>query len=396
MNEISKLISSLLLLGVGFVAASLVGPPEFVGRLSHYLQPQVETPPDSLRPLASNSTVPGQRTDGWPALPTPTAEAAATSMNRPTTPPSAIESAASSPWGNVAQVSTNAPAASWIEAEPAATRDAMATSTDLDSGWLTASNFGVPAAPLADTSRYESTPSRGQLTPVQRGANSASNPELVASIDPIPTWPELRAPESPVDLSAPLLAEQTAELRSLPETSPYGERPRFEATSSADTSWNPLRTEAARPQYDPVDRQPVAATYTQHVVTDGDTLASLAKRYLGEPSRAGELFELNRDRLEHPDVLPIGMVLLTPELAHRGSTPQAPAPNAFPALRPDASDFATVSAHSPLATQLGNEDRRALTPINVTAGDRPLTDAQRLGPVNPRYNSEVSWDANRW
>lgn len=214
-------------------------------------------------------------------------------------------------------------------------------------------------------------------------------------IEQSPVWPELRAPQPPVDLSEPRSIDTAAGLRPLPETSPYGERPRFDATSAADTSWNPLRAGPAPSQFAPIDRQPVKATYTKHVVTDGDTLASLAKRYLGEASRAGELFELNRDRLEHPDVLPIGMLLLTPDMPRRSPLSQVPSPAAFPALRPDASDFATVSAYEPVMTPSDMPARGSLTPINVTT-ERPLTEAQRLGPVDPLYDREVSWDANRW
>jgi nucleoid-associated protein YgaU len=45
---------------------------------------------------------------------------------------------------------------------------------------------------------------------------------------------------------------------------------------------------------------------------DGDTLASLAKRYLGDAARAGEIFEANRDVLPSPDTLPIGAILRIP------------------------------------------------------------------------------------
>jgi len=49
-----------------------------------------------------------------------------------------------------------------------------------------------------------------------------------------------------------------------------------------------------------------------HVVVDGDTLPSLAERYLGDASRWKEIFDANRDLLFDPDVLPIGSRLRLP------------------------------------------------------------------------------------
>ena len=49
-----------------------------------------------------------------------------------------------------------------------------------------------------------------------------------------------------------------------------------------------------------------------HKVVDGDTLASLAQRYLGQADRAREIFEANRDVLPSPEALPIGAVLRIP------------------------------------------------------------------------------------
>jgi nucleoid-associated protein YgaU len=49
-----------------------------------------------------------------------------------------------------------------------------------------------------------------------------------------------------------------------------------------------------------------------HVVHDGDTLERLAERYLSDGSRALELFDLNRDVLENPHLLAIGVELRIP------------------------------------------------------------------------------------
>ena len=52
-----------------------------------------------------------------------------------------------------------------------------------------------------------------------------------------------------------------------------------------------------------------------HKVREGESLSSVARRYYGEgPARLSFLFRSNRDRLRAPDHLPIGTVLLVPEL----------------------------------------------------------------------------------
>ena len=49
-----------------------------------------------------------------------------------------------------------------------------------------------------------------------------------------------------------------------------------------------------------------------HKVADGDTLASLAERYLGDAARSEEIYRANRDVLSRPDALPIGVTLKIP------------------------------------------------------------------------------------
>ncbi len=56
-----------------------------------------------------------------------------------------------------------------------------------------------------------------------------------------------------------------------------------------------------------------------HVVVDGDSLQNLAGRYLDNPQRSQEIFELNRDVLANPELLPIGAELRIPERFARSS-----------------------------------------------------------------------------
>ena len=52
--------------------------------------------------------------------------------------------------------------------------------------------------------------------------------------------------------------------------------------------------------------------WRRHRIVEGDNLAALAQRYLGDASRAGEIHVANIDRLMSPDLLPLGVTLLIP------------------------------------------------------------------------------------
>ncbi|NLS95603.1 MAG: LysM peptidoglycan-binding domain-containing protein [Planctomycetaceae bacterium] len=49
-----------------------------------------------------------------------------------------------------------------------------------------------------------------------------------------------------------------------------------------------------------------------HAVRDGDTLEGLAQRYLGDRSRWREIYQVNRDRIQQPELLPLGTKLVIP------------------------------------------------------------------------------------
>lgn len=51
----------------------------------------------------------------------------------------------------------------------------------------------------------------------------------------------------------------------------------------------------------------------EHKIEDGDTLEQMAARYLGSPSRADEIFELNQNVLSSKEELPVGVTLRIPD-----------------------------------------------------------------------------------
>jgi nucleoid-associated protein YgaU len=50
-----------------------------------------------------------------------------------------------------------------------------------------------------------------------------------------------------------------------------------------------------------------------HRIVDGDSLPKLATRYLRDAARSAEIFDLNRELLHSPDLLPIGAELKLPD-----------------------------------------------------------------------------------
>jgi nucleoid-associated protein YgaU len=81
--------------------------------------------------------------------------------------------------------------------------------------------------------------------------------------------------------------------------------------SSQRAAWPRLAADDWRddPEATPSDDESAGGS---HVIVDGDTLESLAQRYLGAADRADELFHANRDVLSDPQLLPIGAMLRIP------------------------------------------------------------------------------------
>jgi len=117
------------------------------------------------------------------------------------------------------------------------------------------------------------------------GAAEASSPGAVSPPGPPATVRARLTDPSP----APQLARTYPRLEGLPMPHPWGG-----TTGRASGS----------------NRGQTSVRY--HLVVDGDTLAELARRYLGSARRAGEIFEANRDVLPSPDALPIGARLRIP------------------------------------------------------------------------------------
>ena len=83
----------------------------------------------------------------------------------------------------------------------------------------------------------------------------------------------------------------------------------------------------------------VRADLHRHRIVDGDTLANLAERYLGSRDRDEEIYEANRQVLEHRELLPVGTEIVIPlpsaELSHPEDS-SGRSREDYPAYSPDA------------------------------------------------------------
>lgn len=76
------------------------------------------------------------------------------------------------------------------------------------------------------------------------------------------------------------------------------------------------------------------STYVRrHKVRDGDTLASLAEAYYGDPARYAAIYDANRDELSNPDVLTIGTYLVIPTADEAAASTASAVANPPPAAR---------------------------------------------------------------
>ena len=270
MNELNKLLLSILLIAAGFMGASLLGPPDLGNQAGNSWNsqgwggPSIDTS-QGLQPLSPEMMAARTQTSRPPvAVPRtfepPRGDAATPLLASQSSEPMLYQTAKHDPnlmlTKSVEAQQLNGgqtPAApawgSWPESPRASVASqSLPTSRPRSNVQVPNSAWGIPA-------EVSGSPGRGFAQP-------APNQQ--------PAGPMLFAAEEQV-------------VRPVPGPAPV------------------------EPRRLAVEQQEIS-----HVVTDGDTLATLASRYLGDSQRANELFDLNRDRLENPDLLPIGMMIRVP------------------------------------------------------------------------------------
>ena len=141
-----------------------------------------------------------------------------------------------------------------------------------------------------------------------------------------------------------------------------------------------------------------------HTVTDGETLSSIAGKYLGSQARYQEVFQANRDQLKSANDLKIGMKLNIPDRTETRST-SSPRSNAnssrgsseqtVKTLRPTTNSPGKVTERSNEPTDSGNSKPK-FKPAKSGPSIRRTTDAgedeslgKTLSQVPPQDLSEI-------
>jgi nucleoid-associated protein YgaU len=135
-----------------------------------------------------------------------------------------------------------------------------------------------------------------ELAPPAQAA-IAENSELAESTEAASNPP----PASAQDIAAEVAAPPSTTPSVPTAISPYLAERRVPPAASNDVAERP-----------PTPARPILEGWRRHRIRDGDTLAKIAQRYLGDPSRANEVYGVNRDVLHDPDILPIGRWLRIP------------------------------------------------------------------------------------
>ncbi|HWB12311.1 MAG TPA: LysM peptidoglycan-binding domain-containing protein [Pirellulales bacterium] len=119
---------------------------------------------------------------------------------------------------------------------------------------------------------------------------------IEADMDESPAAPQEDATPSPEPPAAPVSDHWRPSMRTAS----------YQAASAPAT---PSPPESPKPKADQ------KVSFVTHRIVDGDTLSDLAQRYLGSSKRFSVIFNANRDRLQSPDLLPIGAELRIPVAA---------------------------------------------------------------------------------
>jgi LysM repeat protein len=126
-----------------------------------------------------------------------------------------------------------------------------------------------------------------------------------------------------------------------------------------------------------------------HIVVDGETLSSIAGKYLGSQARYQEVFQANRDQLKSPNDLKIGMKLTIPDRAETRSTSGSrgsgntgritPEPSAKTS-RPAVSSPSKVTERSAEPAESGDRKPK-FKPAKASPSIRRTTDASEEEPT---------------
>lgn len=168
-------------------------------------------------------------------------------------------------------------------------------------------NVRLPPEPPPSDRGLERIPAAGAALTESQPAGAA---QAALGEGPAPPLLPSEFPRSPAG-DAAFASIETAPVETAPvETGPSQTLPVEISPSGTSPSAAPPAAESVEVQ-DPELSRPAR----RHVIRDGDSLESLAERFLGNADRAGEIFDANRGLLTRRDLLPIGVEITIPSAA---------------------------------------------------------------------------------
>jgi len=275
----NRLLSTALLLAVGFALASLLGPPELADRLAASFH-RGASDPGELSPLSPEEAArigPTRDFDAWRTTTAP----AAPPTTLPARAPAEFEPGRLQP---VAPVPRHEPQDTFTAVAPPA-------ATELDNR--------RPPVEITSWETDEASQKAGDRFASADAVWDAWSPPP----EPAPSAKDWFAGKAPIAADQSAAAQHDSAPRAVNELEPI-----------SAPSWRSAQAAASLASVGVGDKHSnlIHGPMTTHVVTDGDTLPKLAERYLGDAAQAQRLFDLNGDVLDHPDLLPIGAELSVP------------------------------------------------------------------------------------
>ncbi len=176
--------------------------------------------------------------------------------------------------------------------------------------------------PVPEIAKADQLDEAIKLLPIR--AYTADEQSLKRQSPGEPSAVEIEAPPepafSPTDLVFASRSKRPEFLLAPPAPIPWNNDSGQHASQTAGESSksSTVPTEAPQDGSNATPRENEAAVF--HVVEAGDTLSGIAHRYLGSVARYHEIFEANRELLETPDQLRVGMKLRIPDCRRESAT----------------------------------------------------------------------------
>lgn len=214
-------------------------------------------------------------------------------------------------------------------------------------------------------------------SPYLPGANSSGKVTRTAA-KPVSDGPTLLSPETDSPATGGARLEFSDE-DPFANAAPPAIGPSGPAPEPIQLEFSPLKDTTGRPANSTPFKAGLAAK--THVVQKGDSLSSIAGKYLGSQGRFHEIFEANRDQLKDANDLRVGMQLVIPDGATKsapgGTTTFVPTPDRSPAVESESQPARPATPEKADSA----EERKKFVPYRRSPLNRSTSMVDPSGPA---------------